>query len=237
MHDARNVGRLERYLSLGAGALLVAAAIRKRGIAGAVAAAAGGELLYRGVTGFCPAYGMLGVDTSKRSGSHNPNASVPYGRGVRVEQSIEVARPAAELYEFWRQLDTLPQFMQHLEEVTVLTRERSRWRVRAPVGNRITWEAEIINDVPGKLIGWRSLPGSAMHNAGSVHFEERYGLTEVRVELEYAPPARYVGASLARILGEEPYKQIAEDLRRFKAIAERGEHTARRDRMESEPGL
>src|SRR5579883_717476 len=104
MHDARNVGRLERYLSLGAGALLVAAAIRKRGVAGTIAAAAGGELLYRGITGFCPAYGMLGIDTSQQCASHNPNASVPYGRGVRVEESIFVARPAGELYEFWRQL-------------------------------------------------------------------------------------------------------------------------------------
>jgi uncharacterized membrane protein len=57
-----------------------------------------------------------------------------------------------------------------------------------------------------------------------VHFDQRDGLTEVRVVLEYAPPARYVGASVARILGEEPHKQIAEDLRRFKGIVDRGEH-------------
>lgn len=224
MHDARNVGRIERYLSLGAGTVLLAAALRRRGLAGAFAAAAAGELLYRGVTGTCPVYGLLGIDTSEHTGPHNPRASVPYGRGVRVEQSIAVAKPAWALYAFWRGLDSLPQFMSHIEEVTVLTPKRSRWRVRAPVGSRVTWEAEIINDVPGELIGWRSLPGSAMHHAGSVHFDERDGLTEVRVVLEYAPPARYVGASLARILGEEPHKQIAEDLRRFKAIVERGEH-------------
>jgi uncharacterized membrane protein len=88
----------------------------------------------------------------------------------------------------------------------------------------VTWEAEIINDVPNQLIGWRSLPGSAIHHAGSVHFDQRDDLTEVRVVLEYAPPARYFGASVARILGEEPNRQIAEDLQRFKAIAERGEH-------------
>jgi uncharacterized membrane protein len=142
---------------------------------------------------------------------------------VRVEQSITVAKPAARLYDYWRRLDTLPQFMKHIEEVTMLTENRSRWRVRAPIGSRITWEAEIINDVPGRLIGWRSLPGSAIHHAGSVHFDQREGSTEVRVILEYAPPARYVGASVARILGEEPDKQIEEDLRRFKTIVERGE--------------
>lgn len=226
MHDARNVGQLERWMSLGTGTLLAVAALRRRGILGAAAATVAAELLYRGATGFCPLYGMIGVDTSSKSGSRNPNASVPYGRGVRVEQSIAVARPARELYDYWRRLDTLPQFMQHIEEVTMLTSTRSRWRVRAPIGSRITWEAEIINDVPGQLIGWRSLPGSAIHHAGSVHFDQRDGLTEVRVVLEYAPPARYVGASVARILGEEPYRQIEEDLRRFKAIVERGEHAS-----------
>jgi uncharacterized membrane protein len=181
-------------------------------------------MLYRGATGYCPAYASLGVDTAEREGEYyNPAASVPYGTGVRVEQSIAVARPARELYDFWRQLETLPQFMEHVEEVTTLTDRRSRWRVRAPVGSRVTWEAEIINDVPGQLIGWRSLPGSAIHHAGSVHFDQRDGLTEVRVVLEYAPPARYIGASMARILGDDPQRAVAEDLRRFKAIVERGE--------------
>ena len=224
MHDARNVGEAERWFSVLAGGALAAVAVRRRGVPGLAAAALGAELLYRGVTGYCPIYGALGVRTAPQRGQRNPDASVPYGRGVRVEQSIAVARPASELYAFWRRLDTLPQFMQHVEEVTVLTPTRSRWRVRAPIGSRVTWEAEVINDVPGQIIGWRSLPGAAIHHAGSVHFDERDGLTEVRVVLEYAPPARYIGASVARILGEEPQKQIAEDLQRFKGIVDRGEH-------------
>lgn len=224
MHDARNVGAVERWISVGLGSLLSYIAVRRRGVLGALAGLTGAEFLYRGLTGFCPIYGALGIDTSGHEGSYyNPAASVPYGTGVRVEQSISVARPAYELYDFWRKLDTLPQFMSHVEEVTTLTDLRSRWRVRAPVGSRVTWEAEIINDVPGQLIGWRSLPGSAIHHAGSVHFDQRDGLTEVRVVLEYAPPARYVGASMARILGDDPQRAVSEDLRRFKAIVERGE--------------
>lgn len=223
MYDARNVGAIERLISLGTGALLGTYAVRRLGMPGAVAGAVGAYMVYRGATGCCPVYGFLGLDTAGEGATYNPNASVPYGRGVRVEESISVARTPTELYAFWRRLDTLPQFMDHLEEVTVLTDTRSRWRVRAPAGSRATWEAEIINDVPGELIGWRSLPGSAIHHAGSVHFDRRNGMTEVRVVLEYAPPARYIGASIARILGEEPQHQIAEDLRRFKAIVERGE--------------
>jgi uncharacterized membrane protein len=225
MHDARNVGAIERWISLGMGGLLALVALRRRDTLGIAVAAAAAGLLYRGVTGFSPLYAALGIDRGEHGGSaYNPAASVPYGSGVRVEQSIAVAKPPRELYDYWRRLDTLPQFMDHVEEVTVLTDRRSRWRVRAPVGSRMTWEAEIINDVPGVLIGWRSLPGSAIHHAGSVHFDRRDGLTEVRVVLEYAPPARYVGASMARILGDDPQRAVADDLRRFKAIVERGEH-------------
>lgn len=208
MHDGRNVAPTERWLSLGAGVLLGAAAT---------------HLLYRAATGYCTIYAALGITTEDGTQAHNPAAAVPYRTGVRVEKSVLVELPAADLYAFWRRLDTLPQFMHHVEEVTVLTPTRSRWRVLAPAGTRMTWEAEIINDVPGELIGWRSLPGSRIHHAGSVHFEQRGSATEVRVELEYAPPARFAGASLARIFGEEPHNQIADDLARFKTIAERGE--------------
>jgi uncharacterized membrane protein len=225
MHDARNVGALERWISVGIGGLLLYGAVRRRGVLGAVAGAGSALFLYRGLTGYCPVSAALGIGSAQRKGSYyNPAASVPYGTGVRVESSISVALPARQLYDFWRRLDTLPQFMEHIEEVTALTERRSRWRVRAPVGSRITWEAEVINDVPGQLIAWRSLPGSAIHHAGSVHFDQRDGLTEVRVVLEYAPPARYVGASMARILGDDPQRAVSEDLRRFKAIVERGEH-------------
>lgn len=224
MHDARNVGAIERWISLGIGGLLLLAAVRRRDLIGAAAGAGSAALLYRGATGYCPVYGALGLDTAQHPREvYNPAASVPYGTGVRAEASIAIARPPGELYEFWRRLDTLPHFMEHVEEVTVLTNTRSRWRVRAPVGSRVTWEAEIVNDIPGHLIAWRSLPGSAIHHAGSVHFDRRDRVTEVRIVLEYAPPARYVGASMARIFGDDPQRAVGDDLRRFKEIVERGE--------------
>lgn len=224
MFDSRNLAPLERGLSVVTGGLLWLLALRRRDSASVAAGVTGGLMLYRGITGFCPIYSSLGIGRGAPYNQRNDAASVPYGTGVRVEKSVLIARPAAELYAFWRRLETLPQFMQHLEEVTALTDRRSRWRVRAAAGSRVTWEAEIINDLPGRLIGWRSLPGSAVHHAGSVHFEERDGMTEVRVLLEYAPLARYLGASIARLLGEDPLRQIGEDLHRFKTIVERGEH-------------
>ena len=220
MHHTRNVHPTERILSLALGAALAGLGFRRGGLAAAAGAVVGGELLYRGATGFCPIYGALGFASANPAQPANARASVPYGRGIRVDRSITVELPALELYALWRDLETLPQFMHHVEEITMLTNLRSRWRVRAPVGNRISWEAEIITDVPGRLIAWRSLPGSAIHHAGSVQFRERAGWTDVQVEIEYAPPARYLGASIARIFGEDPAAAVAGDLQRFKTLAE-----------------
>jgi uncharacterized membrane protein len=79
--------------------------------------------------------------------------------------------------------------------------------------------------VDDEMIAWRSLPGSEVNNAGSVHFTptpDGTG-TDVRVVLSYEPPAGKVGAAVARLLGEEPSKQVADDLRRFKQVMDSGE--------------
>ena len=64
-------------------------------------------------------------------------------------------------------------------------------------GTTIEWDAEIINDKENELIAWRSLPNSDIDHAGSVHFRRAPGGrgTEVKVEMEYRPPAGSVGAA------------------------------------------
>lgn len=222
----QNVAQRERWISLLGGGALAVTGLRKRNLAGAFLTLVGAEMIFRGASGHCPFYGMLGIDTTNiQSEPHNKDASVAYLQGVRVENSLTVNRPAAELYAYWRKLETLPRFMEHLEEVSVLTDRRSRWVAKAPLGTLVSWEAEINNDIPGQLIGWRSLPGSTLHNAGSVHFDERgHTSTQVRVVLEYSPPAGQLGVSIAKLLGEDPESQIADDLARFKTLMETGEH-------------
>jgi uncharacterized membrane protein len=88
----------------------------------------------------------------------------------------------------------------------------------------VQWDAEIHNEREGRMIAWRSIPGSQIDTAGSVHFQpDTLGGTEVRVSLKYDPPAGKVGASIAGLLGADPEKQLGEDLRRFKQIMEAGE--------------
>jgi uncharacterized membrane protein len=115
--------------------------------------------------------------------------------------------------------------MNNLEAVEVLDAKRSRWHVEGPLGTTVSWEAEIVNDVPGELIAWRTVDGLEVAHAGSVLFKPATGGrgAVVRVELEYSPFGGKVGGAVARLLGENPQTQIVEDLRRFKQVMEAGE--------------
>jgi len=71
------------------------------------------------------------------------------------------------------------------------------------------------------LIAWRTLEGSQVSSAGSVRFEDApNGGTVVRVTLKYDPPGGKLGALVARLFGENPSRQIEEDLGRFKELME-----------------
>jgi len=184
--------------------------------------ALGGSLLYRASSGYCPMYDRLKIDNT-RTGPARPQDY--YKNGIHVEMAYTIMRPSAELYDFWRDFDNLPKFMEHLQSVKKIDDRTSRWIARGPAGTSVEWDAEIINEEPGKLIAWRSLAHAKVDNAGSVRFSSAPGDrgTEVRVEIEYIPPAGEIGRAVAWLYGEEPRQQIQEDLRRFKQLMETGE--------------
>lgn len=224
-HSHTNVHPAERIIVgvLGAGLVTFALMKNRRNKTSAGLATLGVGLIARGVTGFAPEYALLRTGTTGLSNGRN--ATIPHGQGIKVERAFNINRPANELYEFWRNFENLPRFMHHLESVEVQGPARSRWTVNAPLGRTVAWDAEVINDVPGQLIAWKSLEDADIPNAGSVRFRPlRAGRgTEVHVTLEYNPPAGKLGAMLAKLAGEEPDVQVTEDLRRFKSIMETGE--------------
>jgi len=156
-------------------------------------------------------------------GERNRDASVPYGNGTRIEKAFTIERSADDLYAYWRDLSRLPTIMSHLESVDVLDDSRSRWTAKGPGGFRAVWEAEIVDDTPGERIAWRSTQGSAP-NAGSVRFAEAPGDrgTELRLEMEWAPPGGPLGKSFASLFGGDPALMVESDLRRFKSTMEAG---------------
>jgi uncharacterized membrane protein len=217
-----NVSEPERWISAIGGGALALYGLTRGDLGGIAAALIGGALVYRGATGHCNLYEALEINTAEgKSGA----VSVSADRGIRVDKSITINRSPEELYKFWRNLENLPQFMNHLESVVSTGGKLSHWVAKAPAGTTIEWDAEIINEKENEMIAWRSLEGSQVDNAGSVHFNRAPNGrgTEVKVSMRYTPPGGSLGKLVAQFFGEAPEQQIEEDLRRFKQIMETGE--------------
>jgi uncharacterized membrane protein len=215
-----NISATARWASTIAGAALAAAGYRRSNRA---LGAMGVGLIARGASGWCPVTAAVdrGTDASYNAMTRR-HLSGP--RGVIVEDAITIQRPIDEVYAYWRSLENLPRFMDHLEEVQETDRFHSHWTARGPLGIRVEWDAEIINDIAPTLLSWKSVGDSDVVSAGSVRFKPvGDGATEVHVKLQYDPPAGKVGATVAAFFGEDAQHQIAEDLRKFKHLLEGGE--------------
>jgi uncharacterized membrane protein len=208
----QNVGRAERVLSIGAGAGLALAALWLKNRHARTLAVTGASMALRGAAGWCPVYAGAGVN---RAGSSTTQA-LGGPRGVNVQDRIVIRRDTRSVYEFWRQLENLPSLMEHLESVVQIDPIRSHWVARGPFGLRVEWDAEIINEIPNRLLAWRSLEGADMVSAGSVRFRDTPRGTEVIVTLQYSPPAGKAGAALGWFFGETPAQELREGLRRLR---------------------
>jgi uncharacterized membrane protein len=153
-------------------------------------------------------------------------AALSGSRGIHVREAVRLECPVDDVYRFWSRLENLPTFMENLVSVTDLGGGRSHWVARGPGGVNVEWDAEIINQIPNKVLAWKSLPGGDVVSAGSVTFDAARGSdagTQITVTLQYQPPAGTFGKLVASAFGSEPSQTIREDLRRLKQLLEAGE--------------
>lgn len=218
--DYVNVGANERIASAVAGGFLTMFGLRRRGKAGYGMALLGAELLYRSASGHCKAYSVLGVSTQEHIEPGAP-AVVDHARSVTVRQSVYVERPREELFAMWRDFSRLPQFMDHLQRVDVLSPTHSHWVVAGPAGTTVEWDAEIVDERENEWIAWRTVEPAQVPNNGTVMFcEMSDGGTDVFVTMEAQPPAGKFGELVATMFGRAPNRQVRMALERFKKMAE-----------------
>jgi uncharacterized membrane protein len=222
VHARGSYEELARWGTASTGVALLAYGLARRSVPGLLLASIATPIAYKGLTGRWPSLAALRYDEDDLEYTRDALAGE---RGIHVRESIRLEKPIDEVYRFWRQFDNLPRFMTYLERVADLGGGRSHWVAKGPAGVHVEWDAEIINEIENKLIGWRSLPGSDVVTAGSVNFDTvRDGRsTQVTVHLQYAPPAGKVGGFVATLAGREPSQTIREDLRRLKQLLEAGE--------------
>lgn len=220
----RNINNPERIASAVAGGALVAYGLKRRGMLGTTLSVLGGGLLLRGTTGHSVVYDAVGLNTSDLSGTSLLGRTPKVLTGtVRVKKAVTVNRSPADIYQYWRNFENLPTFMKHLESVTSLGENKTRWKAKAPLGATVEWDAELTSDIENQRIGWRSLEGADIPNSGTVELRPtRERGTEIIVTLMYEAPGGKIGEWAAWALGEEPSLQVAADLRRFKSLMETG---------------
>ncbi|MBD2076161.1 SRPBCC family protein [Phormidium sp. FACHB-592] len=210
--SASSPGDTERWASIIGGGAMVLFGLQQRSLRGVLTAIAGGSLAYHGAQG-------------EKSLPTVVTDAVGLNKVIRAERTVTINKPAAELYAYWHDFANLPTFMRHVQSVTVMDMRRSHWVAKAPMGQSIEWDADIIDDRPNELIAWASIEGADVDNSGFVRFKPAPGNrgTEVKVVIEYNPPGGVLGSALAKLFGEEPEQQIGDELNRFKQLMEAGE--------------
>lgn len=209
-----NVGRTDRLISaaMGLGALSLVRRAKRPLVKGLIAAT-GAALITRASSGHSKVYQVTGLSSE----------SLDAGAGINIETAVTIDRPRDELYRFWSDLRNLPLIMRHLKSVEPVSEGVTHWTAFGPRNMIVSWDARIINDQPGRLIAWRSLPGSDIDNSGSVRFEDAGDKgTEVHVKMRYVPLGMEIGFGIAKLLNPITQAEVDEDLRRFKRAMELG---------------
>ena len=211
-----NVSKMDRLASIVAGSLLIFKGFKDQEAKTSIPfIIGGGYLMFRGATGHCVAYSAAGK-----------NKLPDTVKNINIITKFTVNKPRNEVYNFWRQLSNLPLFMQHLEKVDVIDEVRSHWVAKVPGGiGRIEWDAEIVKEIEGELIGWNSLPHATINNAGKVEFRDANDGqgTELTVVITYRAPFGDIGEGIADLLTPVAKKIIQKDVHNFKRYIEAGD--------------
>lgn len=196
-----------RLLSSVGGSLLTLYGMTRKGLAKPVLSTAGLALTARGVTNR-DTRSLLGLGTAEN--------------GIKVQKAINIFAPINEVYQFWRNFENFPLFMNHVKEISV-REDVSTWKVAGPAGSTVEFQSRITQDIPNDIIAWETLPDSQVRSAGFVRFDEnRDGSTRVTVQMAYVPPAGVAGHAIAQLFGVDPRQAMHDDLIRLKTLLEEG---------------
>jgi uncharacterized membrane protein len=197
-----------RLLTGAAGGALAVYGIVRRNPACLIVGTVGVGLLLRGVTNL-EMKRLTGISAGRRA--------------IEIHKDINIAAPVEQVYEFWSNVQNFPRFMTNVQEVRATGDGLSHWTVKGPVGMTVEWDAVITEQIPDKLLAWKSVEGASVASSGIVRFDRNPdGSTRLEVKLSYNPPGGAIGHAVAAFLGADPKRQMDDDLMRVKTTIETG---------------
>ena len=183
-----------------------------------------------------------GLWLAGRNRRHQDQSALPahhQTRDVRLESRITINRPPEAVYRFWKDFRNLPNIMTFIDTVEPQEGDVTRWVSKvSPAGPTLEWESEIVDDVPGRLLAWRSLEGSDLQNWGTVIFRpSRDGLaTELSLALNFSPHNR-IATRAAHFMSQLEEAVLNDNLRQLKEELENGEIPFQRRNGKASPVL
>lgn len=146
---------------------------------------------------------------------------------VEFDKTMHVNAPVKDVFHFWSRMENFPRFMTHLKEVHHLGNGQWHWVAAGPGGIPVSWDAEVVQFEPNRLLAWRSVAGSLVRSMGRVRFEaDPAGGTRIGIRLSYCPPAGIFGHTVARLFAADPKSEIDDDMVRLKSLLETGKTRA-----------
>jgi uncharacterized membrane protein len=149
-----------------------------------------------------------------------------------VSKYIRIEAPAQQVWDLWRDPTAFPEFMADVESVEA-DGGRWHWKVSGPAGKSVEWDSEIIEEVPGEKLAWRSVGG--MSNSGAVRLDDRGDATDLEYAIEFEPPGGTAGEIVAKLF-DDPEDKVQRALESFKELVEHDAQPRRDSRAEVDAG-
>lgn len=215
----KNLGGVERGVSLALGTILGLAATQSKGPLGMIFGVASGALVARGVTGAAPVRRLLGTEPDERKLA----AKQGWASAAKAPRSVTINATRDKVWEVLRNVAGWPGFM---ENITAASASGSTLRFTAEgATGPVVVQARITEDVPGEKFAWESVPGSEHPNRASFELRDAPGDrgVEIHAIVAYAPTGGSLGRYIAKFTQKEPGIQTRRDLKRLKNLIEAGE--------------
>jgi uncharacterized membrane protein len=220
----QNVSRNERLASgVIGGGLLFYGIPNLLTLPGQLSSASGLYLVGRAVTGRCLIYSALGVDTTPNGRLHHRGVADPHP--VQMRQTITIARPPHDAYEFFRDHEQIARCFPTVKQIQKLENHRSIWMfsdtaelVSIPVTVEITHETQ------DEQITWTAFPESHFRLNGTLQFKAgpHPEETELVVTVHMIPPAGIMGSTLMKWFSPVTEEALDDVLHKLKQLMETG---------------
>jgi len=135
-----------------------------------------------------------------------------------VSKYVRIEAPPQQVYELWRDPANFPDFMPDVKAVEQRG-DSWHWEVSGPGVSSVEWDSQIVEDVPGVRLAWKSVGGD-VESAGAVRFDDRDGATDLEYTMEYSPPGGKAGEIVAKLF-DDPEDKVQRALDAFKRLVEK----------------